>query len=607
LHAVAVAPDGSAIAAGERRALLWRPADGGFRMLPPPPNASFNATFTSAAMPSADRAWLTASSGQIFAGQRDGDGWRWTVENLDAAGDPLALDDRLDADRALGLEDIAVDAAGRGYAVGDEGLILKRSPETGTWERIAARYRDNFTSVALSAGPGAPGALIGGKLGVVLTLVDGKFRVARHADPHDPLIAAAGPTSTGSIVGLALLPGTEPGQVEAWAALQVQPNPVNRRSPLPQAMLHFSSDPDDDLLDGVANIRPLPDAPLPRPGEIAFAAFGRSDCHAPAGENCTELHGTTRFNDVVSRRIADEVARRAKKAGGPTFALFTGDISEAAGRNRPQAATPLDQNVVHRRWVDLVARRLARGGVPVWGAVGRGDLAMVSNCGGFAVGVCVGTREAGPARTNALWRETMAAMPQPWGDAEPAEGGGVEFVPVETGSAAEAPGGGANTHYAFDVRRDGKTVLRVAAIDSSQGSLAASEREQQPVEAGGQTAWLDRVLCRRGTTNAAGQECTLDPDVPSVVLGNVPTYSYGPGGVTETMTDSAVFEATLLQHKVTTMVSGRLGWNGRYFATAPGLHFPCPDGEYPTDADTPRPGDAPDCGQAGAADQARAA
>jgi hypothetical protein len=601
LHAAAVAPDGSAIVAGENRTILWRPAGGAFQRADVPRGVPFNATFTGVSMPTGERAYLAADTGHVVVGSLSAGAWSWQVENLDAEGKLLALDERLDVNRTLGLQDIDVDAAGNGYAVGDEGLILQRSGSTGRWERVAARYRDDFTSVTLSQGTALRGALIGGEMGVVLTLVDGRLRVARHADAHDPLVASAGPSSTGTIAGLALVPGTEPGELEAWAALQVR---GGNRTPAPQAMLHYSSDPSDEMLDGVASLRPLPDAPLPRPGEITFAAFGRSDCHLAAGQaSCDEMHGTNRFHEVVSRRIVDELVRRSKRPGGPILALFTGDVDAAAGRN-DDIATPLDRDVAHRRWLDLVAKRLGRGGLPLYAAVGRGDLSQVKGC---VVGVgCAGSQQAEQARTNAPWRETMAGMPRPWGDGEPAAQGDLEFVPVgEGGSAAEAPGGGANTHYAFDVERGGETLMRVAVVDTSHGSLAASEREQQPVEPGGQSRWLDRVLCRRGSAGSSAQECTLEPGTPSVVLGNTPTYSYGPGGLTETMADYATFEATLLQHKVTTMVAGRLGWNGRYFATAPGLHFPCPNGTYPESP--PRPGEAATCGQTDGLEQARAA
>jgi hypothetical protein len=45
------------------------------------------------------------------------------------------------------------------------------------------------------------------------------------------------------------------------------------------------------------------------------------------------------------------------------------------------------------------------------------------------------------------------------------------------------------------------------------------------------------------------------------------------------------------------VVSGRLGWNGRYWATSPGVHSPCPGDSYLEDTEYPRPGEVP-CEQA---------
>jgi hypothetical protein len=46
------------------------------------------------------------------------------------------------------------------------------------------------------------------------------------------------------------------------------------------------------------------------------------------------------------------------------------------------------------------------------------------------------------------------------------------------------------------------------------------------------------------------------------------------------MADATTFETVLMQNKVDLVVSGRLGWNGRYWAHAPGVHEPCPGAGY---------------------------
>jgi hypothetical protein len=79
------------------------------------------------------------------------------------------------------------------------------------------------------------------------------------------------------------------------------------------------------------------------------------------------------------------------------------------------------------------------------------------------------------------------------------------------------PTGGAHTHYAFDVTREGKAVMRIAVVDTSLKSLAASNALQNPIQE--QLTWLRDVLSSR----LAGER--------AVVVSNTPTYSYGPGGV----------------------------------------------------------------------------
>src|SRR5205814_1614334 len=133
-----------------------------------------------------------------------------------------------------------------------------------------------------------------------------------------------------------------------------------------------------------------------------------------------------------------------------------------------------------------------------------------------------------------------------------------------------ASGGGAATHYAVDALRDGKPVMRVIAVDTSTKSLAVGEAGQQPVAS--QTRWLIDVLCFKGQRSAA-QACTRDPGEEVVVVSNTPTYSYGPG-TSDTETDGSTFEALLLKYQVSVVVSGRLGWNGLYYATAAGVHAP---------------------------------
>jgi hypothetical protein len=140
---------------------------------------------------------------------------------------------------------------------------------------------------------------------------------------------------------------------------------------------------------------------------------------------------------------------------------------------------------------------------------------------------------------------------------------------------AGTPAAGARTHYAVDVSRGTKKVLRLVVVDTSLKTLEATAA-QNPVE--NQLAWLDQVLSSR------------ESDQLAVVVSETPSYSYdnSAGATTDTLLDSAAFETVLVKNKVDAVISGRMGWNGLYWINAPGLHTPCPGGSYqeqpPTDA-----------------------
>jgi hypothetical protein len=620
LHAVAVAPDGSAMAGGDYRSLLFRPAGGHFGAATLP-DVARTATIASISMPVPGRAWLSTDTGQIFAGTLSDGIWRWAREDTAADGRSLTRDVNA-AEQPL--HSLAVDSAGHGFAVGDDGLILDRTGDGAhPWRRLATGYSEDLNTVTL--GPGGKGALIGGGGGLVLTWSDGQFEVARPTDYWDPITAPAVyfDNLVGQAVGVALLPGDQPGQVEAWAAIQDPPGYGNNRDPNPNALLHYSSDPGDPLLDGgVQRVRPLPDAPAPQPGELAFAAFGKNDCQVQrSDEPCPELTGTNAANDVIARRVRDEIASRSKLPGGPRFTVFSGDAGNAAGqRARNIANSPIDPSLVHELWANLIAGPLDREGVPVFGALGGGDLSNARVCNAPFYNVCASSHDT-KTGTNLVWRKALAGMPAPWGapgGAAPAGAGGVSFEPIASSglegqsastpeqkvpvvtktpetdvtgpsvvglapgvhvpsepvggqdvASKEVPFGGAHTHYAVDVVRGGQKVLRLVVVDTSMRSLAASDGGQNPSEE--QLKWLREVLQRPDGERA-------------VVVSNTPTYSYasgsGSGSGNDTAMDGSALEAVLMQAKVDMVVSGRLGWNGLYWAHAPGVHEPCPGSGY---------------------------
>ena len=605
LHAAAVAPDGSAIVGGDARTLLWRPVGGGFRPIAKP-DAAVSAQITGLAMPNAGQAWLTTATGQIFAGQADSSGnWSWRIESQDVAGDSLS---QLAGQVTAPLRAIAVDPHGHGFAVGDHGVVLARDAAADPahpWRRLDTGLLDNLTAVALPAA-GGPGALIGGEHGLILSLVGGQFEVAQPADNWDPAAA--------SVAGLGLLPGYRSGDVEAFAAEETGGGieSPNLRS---GAILHYSSNPDEPLLDGGAGrVDPLPDSPAPRPAEVSFALFGKQECQAGSQALCPELDGSNEANDAVASRVVDSLLSSAQTPGGPAFSLFTGDGVDAGGIGSGGGGlgvlgttrTSVDADIAHHRWAELVADPLRAAGLPLFGALGGQDLAPTENCHA----TCAGTAAVGGS--NLPWRQAMARLAGPWGAAGNApapDSHGLSFVPVPaTGiegpvvsapAATGAPGvsaAGAHTHYAFDVRRAGAPIVRVAVVDTSLRMLAGASGEQNPVES--QLQWLRGVLCIAGQDQTPADHCSRDPREQAIVVSETPSYSYGPGATSDTLIDGTTFEALLAQYHVNLVVSGRLGWNAVYWTLAPGIHSPCPGDSPPDPAQVPDLSAYKPCGQA---------
>jgi hypothetical protein len=678
LRAASVAPDGSAIVGGDHMALLWGPPNAGFRSISKPPERAHDTRVTGLSMPIPGRAWLTTDAGQVFAGTAthasDGS-WTWTWK-LEA--DASALTQGWDG-KPLQVHAIAIDSSGRGLAVGSEGLVLERDAD-GSWRRLDASRLDTFYSVALPPGGYGDGALIGGELGLILTRVHGQFQVAQPTDYYSGLINGDTNVNSGRIVGVVALSGYRPGEVEAWAALQMQPQNF-RLAPWPGALLHYTNAPSDSPLDDeAARARALPDSPAPQPGEVSFAAFGKQECQLSVEPTCPEMHGTNFVNEVIARAVNGAIVTRSRQPGGPTFSVFTGDAGNSGGRDQgyenavlPGGVAfnaPLDTDVIHHRWNELVAEPLQDAGLPLFGALGDQDLSQTSTCM-LLTGGCHGTRQAGNPGPSLPWREAFAAMPAPWGaqtlpngqpNGPPTDSHGLSYSPVpESGvegpsasvcptgadaagqhvpgqtppvgpvSSRQAPcstpgedttavaqalspsgqdvpyeqvasqdvpsqsvaAGGAHTHYAVDVcqgrcDQGAKRIVRLVVVDTSLKTLSGAAGTQNPVEE--QLKWLTDVLSSRPSGEKA------------VVVSETPSYSYGPGSTSDTLTDSAAFETLMGRERVSAVVSGRLGWNGLYYTStaAPGLHCPQPGGAYPD----PGAGCDPALGASGPASQA---
>ncbi|MDX6652262.1 MAG: hypothetical protein QOJ38_1043, partial [Solirubrobacterales bacterium] len=541
LRAAAVSPSGSALVGGEDRALLYRSGGtGDFHAVTPPPTAVYS-TLTAISFPTDSSAWVTTSQGEVFAGESDGTGWRWRHEDEDRFGDSISRDIFKKPQILYG---IAVDASGHGYAVGDEGTVLERTGSGNPpWRRLDVGQLDDLQTVTL--GPGGHGALIGGSNGLILTETNrGRFEVARMADHYRP--SDFGYWTSGSrSVGLAALGGYQNGELEAWDVTSVANDPSEPRHPLVPAVLHYSSNPDEPLLSGDGNrAGTLRDAPLAAREAITFAAFGNSNCQYDDGGVCSEMSGTNYANEATAAAIRDEIISRSQTSGGPAFSLWTGDVGDVAGAKESFTAnTPLDESPIHNRWADLIGGPLSAAGVPAFGAVGERDTARIQVCDPLTSQfLCT---QATSSKTSLAWRQSMSAMPAPWGApgaAAATSGQGLHFEPVDTGGTKaeigdlqvadptaavhqsvqdptdalpdqtvqdptraisssggligdknthhalgdqsvggpvlgdqKIPTGGAHTHYALDIKRDGKALMRLVVLDTSLKSLAAAD------------------------------------------------------------------------------------------------------------------------------------
>ncbi|HET9196766.1 MAG TPA: hypothetical protein VFN92_00740 [Solirubrobacterales bacterium] len=204
-------------------------------------------------------------------------------------------------------------------------------------------------------------------------------------------------------------------------------------------------------------------AAVPMPaGPVRLAVAGNAECDAPCSELERQAIGPDR-NLAAAVRTASELAG----GNGPRALLYTGN----------RVKTGLGEADAFR-FAQLLG---SSAGIPVFPALGSSDVA-----GGAGA---------------AAFEAAFSAFPAPLGSAGPPAGFSTAGIP-----GAVADPSRARTHYAFDSAGPGGSV-RVVVIDNSQGSLAASDPQQNPPEP--QLPWLEAVLA---DARADG--------VPAVVMGN---------------------------------------------------------------------------------------
>jgi hypothetical protein len=188
--------------------------------------------------------------------------------------------------------------------------------------------------------------------------------------------------------------------------------------------------------------------PVPTPaGPVRFAVAGHSECDAPCADLAREAIGPDRSLTAALQTVA---AMRGN-GNGPRALLYTGNRVKS-GLGEGDGA----------RFAELLG---AVPGLPVFPALGSDDASGGFGAAGFESG--------------------FAGFPAPLGSGATPAGISTAGIP------GAAPSSGARTHYAFDSQGAGGTV-RVVVIDNSLGSLAASDAQQNPLEA--QLPWLESVL-----------------------------------------------------------------------------------------------------------------
>ena len=590
LRGVDVAPDGSALAVGEDATVLYRPPGGPWR-------AQGSTVFEkgdgilSVSMPRRDEAYIATDDGRIAHGVLAGGQWTFTRE-----------DGNLPAGAAL--HKIALRGDGTGFAVGDGGLILERDPSRRGKRRWVRRTdgpagtRDLF---GLDLSPKGSGAVITSRFGDVITLVGGRFELARRGDPYDPNAAYANSHGEIPMRAVSVSPGSKDGQLEVWIG---QAGKVYR----------YTSDPDDPLI-GRREPKPLPDTPSFGSDDMPIVTFGDSICRNHVSAACRPWQGLPTRNQVILRRIVQELTRRANESGAPKLALYTGGMTNDASNHA--GFWGFDQTVMDP---------LRQVGIPTFAALsreemvaqGQNDIAVAQERAPVATPSDAAAHVRGNDFSTEAWKTAFVDAVAPWGpDGDSADGidgvasprrktsavscnnrGGtdagaragsategievadqavcIEEVNEPTGTVGrvklaklKVAGGGARTHYAFAVSgEDGQERVRVVVLNTAEGSTSLSS-EDNPKEATTQLQWLDKALKR-------------DPDVPAVVMTNRPTYTYGPGQ-DKVATDATAIEQKLLDNNATLLVTGAISNNQKYWVTrAAGLHEPAQGSAYPT-------------------------
>ena len=288
---------------------------------------------------------------------------------------------------------------------------------------------------------------------------------------------------------------------------------------------------------------------------ITFAFLAESRCgpddESVPVQDCNIAVGTGNASDEVLLEIQRNVNSLVQEAPwGPKFVVYGGGMRL---RGIPEELAELDG------FFDGFES-------PTFGAIGARDLfspATVSSKGleqflpGFLSNFLPEQRIQ-LAPVNDFFQRQFATMPKPWGTGRSAPE--IEEF-IDPGIGLRATEDLARTHYAFDYAPDGKRVVRIAVIDTSDRIYSVGKNLESQNPAGqDQSTWLTNVA--QDATNRR---------IPLIVVSNVPSAnpltsanvppSYDRSGV---LTDWPAFESQVQAIGVRAVLSGFVRGNARF-------------------------------------------
>jgi len=366
--------------------------------------------------------------------------------------------------------------------------------------------------------------------GETWTDLDHGHRMTTH--PELDVSAARDP-----VFGVALDPGGRSGWAVGGMPAELVDDGNHLALDATSSVYRFDLDRDPSAPDTTA-------MPLLEPDGVTLAFFSDSACGSGP---CSVTVGSGVAADTIPLSIRDEINTLAQRPGGPSFALYAGNMR----------AVGIPEEL------DAFRGYLERFDVPVFGSMGPSDLLSPSTSAAFDLMPEIPEdlrrqfQIPDAERTFALNRpflETFAHEIAPWGTGASTH---PDIVPVEIGLPATE--GLARSHYAFDYAPGGTPALRVIVLDTSDKTFQKSGRNSSQNPQQDQATWIQQV---------AADATTHSPPIPFVIVSNVPTINPTSGlgqDRRNMMTDGPAFESQAVALRASAVLTGWVRGNAQYW------------------------------------------